>query len=225
MNHIFAPGCALLLYKPQLAEAAHRFLVSRFGEMEMLLTCCRHTPEVPAETRVINVCPGCDKRYRLDYETPSTISLWEVLTESDGFAFPNYDSQRMTIIDACPTRDQDRIHDAVRTLATKMDIEIVEPAKTRRKSTCCGDVFHGELPREDVVRQMKIKAAEMPVEDIVVYCVSCIKAMFVGERRPRYLLDLLFAEETLPKTFDPDAWHEELDAYIDAHVDYEVAAR
>lgn len=222
MTYFFAPGCALLLYKPDLARAVHTFLCSSLGEMEMLLTCCRHTPPLPDDTTVINVCPGCDRRYRTNYETSGTVSVWEILAQSDRFPFPDCGNEQMTIIDACPTRDQDRVHEAIRALATRMRIEIVEPQWTRRNATCCGDAFHGVISTDRVVAQMRKKASEMPLDDILVYCVSCVKAMFVGGREPRYLLDLLFAEDTVPQTAEPDAWHEELDAFIETHRDFET---
>jgi hypothetical protein len=31
------------------------------------------------------------------------------------------------------------------------------------------------------------------------------------------VIDLLFAEETVPGTCEPDAWHKELDEFIAAH--------
>ena len=69
---------------------------------------------------------------------------------------------------------------------------------------------------------MKAKAHGMPDGDIIVYCVSCVKAMFVGSRQPRYMLDLLFSMDTVAQTFDPDAWHAELDAYVESHAEYET---
>ena len=33
----------------------------------------------------------------------------------------------------------------------------------------------------------------------------------------RYMIDLLFGEETVPMTLDPDLWHRELDAFIDSY--------
>ncbi len=221
-KYIFAPGCALFLYKPHLIEKLHDFLNIKYNKMELLLTCCRHTPKIAPNTHVINICPGCDRRYRENYVNPSTISLWELLAKDKDFPFPDYSLQKMTIIDACPTRDQDRIHQAVRALAERMNISIVEPAKTKRKSTCCGDTYYGKLPTEQVIKRMKAKAHEMPVEDILVYCVSCIKAMFVGGKRPRYLIDLLFAEDTVPKIYDPNQWHKELDDFIENHKNYQV---
>jgi len=41
--------------------------------------------------------------------------------------------------------------------------------------------------------------------------------MHIGGRRPRYLVDLLFGEDTSPGTFEPTAWHAELQTFIDAH--------
>jgi len=94
---------------------------------------------------------------------------------------------------------------------------LIEPEHTKTKSTCCGDSFYGVIPVQKVMEQMVKKSSEMPVDDVVVYCVSCTKAMFVGGKKPRYLVDLLFAEETQPKTFEPDDWHKELSSYIEEH--------
>jgi Fe-S oxidoreductase len=217
MKKVFAPGCALMLYKPHLAEKLSKILNKNFGEVPILESCCKHDPDFQSSTEVINICPGCDKRFRLDHKNSHTVSLWEILAESDFFPFPNYDGKEMTINDACPTRDQERIHNAVRTLLKKMNIKIIEPKSTRTKGICCGDTFFGEIPTEKVKIQMKKRASDMPVEDVVVYCVSCSKSMFIGGKRPHYMIDLLFGEETLPKTIDPDQWHKELDEYIEAH--------
>jgi Fe-S oxidoreductase len=204
-----------MLYKPHLAERIHGILAANVGPVDVLLACCRHVP--PLAPEVVNVCPGCDRRFRENYQDASTISLWELLVEKPLIALPDYGGREMTIIDACPTRGEARVHDAVRELVRRMNISLVEPANTRTKSTCCGDTFWGTVPAERVVSEMKKKAAEMPAEEVVVYCVSCAKAMFVGGRRPRHLIDLLFDEDTVPGTFEPAAWHKELDEYIDSH--------
>jgi hypothetical protein len=57
----------------------------------------------------------------------------------------------------------------------------------------------------------------MPVEDVVVYCVSCTKSVFIGGKTPHYMIDLLFGEKTFRKTIEPDQWHKELDDYIQNH--------
>lgn len=214
---VFAPGCALLLYKPRLAEKLHARLAARFGDVGLFSSCCHHAPPVPAGAKVITVCPGCDRRYRQNYAEPLSRPLWEVLLGDGTFPFPDYGGAAMTILDACPTRDQARVHDAVRGLAARMNISLVEPGRTRERGTCCGDSFYGALPAEDVIGQMKAKGEEMPPGDILVYCVSCAKSMFIAGRRPRYLVDLLFGEETVPGTLHPDDWHRELDGFIERH--------
>lgn len=217
INRLFAPGCALMLYKPELALKLHSILCKNLGKMEMLTTCCQHDPKLEEFTQIINICPGCDKRFRADYVNSSTISLWEILAESDFFPFPDYQNRSLTIIDACPTRDQERVHSSIRKILLKMNINLIEPENTKSKSTCCGDSFFGVIPTEKVRDQMVKKASEMPLNDVVVYCVSCTKAMFVGGINPHYIIDLLYAEETVPEIFEPDKWHEELSSYIEKH--------
>ena len=179
--------------------------------------CCRHDPKLESAARIINVCAGCDRRYRELHAATTTISFWEILADDADFPFPDYQQKKMSILDACPTRDQDRVHIAIRTLLKKMNIELIEPEKTRTKSTCCGDSFLGSIPVEQVKEQMRKRAKEMPAEDVIVYCVSCIKAMHIGGKKPRYLVDLLFGEITDPGTFEPEEWHRELDAFIEQH--------
>jgi Fe-S oxidoreductase len=214
---VFAPGCALMLYKPELATKIHQMLNKNLGDMDMLLTCCQHDPDLPANSKVINVCPGCDKRFGNDYKDISTISLWEILTGSNFFTFPDFKGRIMSILDACPTRNQERVHTAIRELLLKMNIELVEPKNTRTKSTCCGDTFYGTLPTDKVKELMIKRTSEMPLDEVVVYCVSCIKSVFNGGKKPQYLIDLLFSEETVPKTYEPDEWHKELNDYIEKH--------
>lgn len=221
MKTVFAPGCALMIDRPRLGKELHTFLNREFGSIEEHLTCCRHEPHLPEGTQIINTCPGCDRRYRELYPGITTLSLWEVLAENarmrGTFPFPDYGGKKMTILDACPTRDQARVHQAIRTLLQKMNIQVVEPARTGRNSVCCGDSFYGTLPVAQVKEGMKQRAAEMPLPDVVVYCVSCCKAMHIGGKKPRYLVDLLFATDTLPGTFEPDEWHAAVNQFIAEH--------
>lgn len=217
MKQVYAPGCALLIYKPDLAQKVLTFLNEEWGNIPEHLICCRHEPNLETGTQVINTCAGCDRRYRELYEGISTISLWEILAESKTFPFPDYNGLEMSIQDACPTRTEERVHSAIRKLLEKMNISITEPKNTRTNAVCCGDRFYGVLPLEEVKQQMKKRSDEMPCDNVVVYCVSCIKAMHIGGKKPRYILDLLFGQATEVSTFEPDAWHNELQGFIDQH--------
>lgn len=216
-RNVFAPGCALMLYKPELAKKIYDFLIEQYGEMNRLDTCCKHVPEFSTSTEIINVCPGCDKRFGSMYSITSTISVWELLAKSDTFLFPDYKGQSMTIMDACPVREKPVIHEAIRTLLQKMNIRIVEPLSTRTKSTCCGNSFYPMLPAVKVNELMKKRADEMPLEHVVVYCVSCIQSVAIGGKQPRYLPYLLFGLETTPMKAGTEAWHLEMESYIEKH--------
>ncbi|MGE5449900.1 MAG: (Fe-S)-binding protein [Methanomassiliicoccales archaeon] len=200
-----------------MVKTIHEVLNTNLGAMELLDLCCTKRPLLDDGIQVINVCPGCDRRYRENYPNVTTISLWEILAANDYIKLPDYQGQPMSILDACPTRSEERVHNAIRTLLSRMNIKLIEPAKTRTKSTCCGDSFYGKLPVEQVKTLMGRRAAEMPVNEVVVYCVSCVKSVFVGNRQPRYMVDLLWGEETLPQTYEPDAWHQELNEFIHKH--------
>lgn len=123
----------------------------------------------------------------------------------------------MIILDACPTREKPVIHEAIRTLIRKMNIRLVEPAHTRTKSTCCGDSFYPLLPVVQVKELMKKRTAEMPLEEVIVYCISCIQSVSIGGKHPRYLPDLLFGLDTLPRKLDTEEWHRELEVYVEKH--------
>lgn len=217
MKKIFTPGCALTIDNPVLADQILQILNQHTGKVQLLETCCRNVPKLPDGTTIINVCAGCDKRYRENYPDCTTISLWEIIDRSDFWKFPDYEGIKMSILDPCPVRTETRVHDAVRSLLRKMNITIVEAKNNRNKSICCGDSLWGKVPADKVIEKMKVRADQMPEENVVVYCVSCIKSIHNGGKTPRHLVDLLFTEKTAIGTTDPDAWHDELEEFIKRH--------
>ena len=217
MQQVYAPGCALLIYKPKLADKVLEFLNEDLSHISEHLICCRNEPDLEYGTQIINTCAGCDRRYRELYEGITTISLWEVLADSTTFSFPDYKGAEMSIHDACPTRTEERVHVAIRKLLRKMNIKIIEPYHTGKNAVCCGDSFYGTLSTEQIKQQMKKRSDEMPCDNVVVYCVSCIKSMYIGGKKPRYIIDLLFGESTETGTFEPDEWHAEIQKFINEH--------
>jgi hypothetical protein len=73
------------------------------------------------------------------------------------------------------------------------------------------------MPTAKVKGLMTEKAMEMPANDIVVHCVSCIMAVLNGGKNPQYVADLIFNEESHPKSTDLDNWHKELKEFIETH--------
>jgi Fe-S oxidoreductase len=194
-----------------------QFLNDNYGETQLHKICCHHDPQLEAGSMIINVCAGCDRRFRSLYEGITTISLWEVLDGLTTFPYPDYNGLKMSVHDACPVREKPQVHRAVRSLLRKMSIDIVETKFHGTRSVCCGDDFYPQLPVKQVHQQMKKRAASMPCDDVCVYCVSCIKSMYIGGKTPRYLIDLLMGEVTEPQVYDTVQWHKLLDNYIEKH--------
>lgn len=213
----FNPGCALSIYKPEMENKILDFLNQNYTSVTLHKICCRHQPLVEKGAVIINVCAGCDKRFSTLYEGVSTISLWEVIDTLDSFPFPDYQGLKMSVHDACPVREKPLVHQAVRHLLKKMNIEVVETKFNGTSSICCGDDFYPKHSLEKVHKAMKRRADSMPCENVCVYCVSCIKSMYIGEKTPRHLVDLLMHQATDPQTYDTVKWHEQLQEYIDLH--------
>jgi hypothetical protein len=217
MPTYFNPGCALSLYKPEMEHTIVRFLNQHYTETTMHNICCRHEPQLDTGSLIINVCAGCDRRFRTLYEGITTISLWEILDGLDVFPYPDYAGLHMSVHDACPVREKTQVHQAVRNLLGKMNIDIVETERSGTRAVCCGDDLYPKLPVEKVHQQMRKRPDSMPCEDVCVYRVSCIKALYIGGKTPRHLIDLLLNESTEPQVYDTVQWHEQLQEYIDAH--------
>jgi Fe-S oxidoreductase len=213
----FNPGCAMSLYKPEAVEEILRLLNRRFVATQLHTTCCRHEPNLPMGATIINNCAGCDRRFRSLYEGVQTISLWEVLDAIPALPLPSYAGLQLSVHDSCSFRRKPQVHAAVRSLLGKMHIEVIESPFSGTKSICCGDNFYKHISVEEVTAFQKKRAAQMPCQNVAVYCVSCIKSMHIGGKTPHHMLDLVLGELTEVQETRIDVYHEMLDSYIEEH--------
>jgi hypothetical protein len=68
MKTYFNPGCALSIYKPEMENKIIEYLNKNYEETAMHKKYCRHEPQIEKGSLVINVCAGCDRRFRSLYE-------------------------------------------------------------------------------------------------------------------------------------------------------------
>ena len=217
MQYLYAPGCALMAYKPHLSEQLLRYVTQTYEPMDTLLSCCFNTPQLPPDTCIVTPCATCAERYAKLYPHCTSEFLLTRLADSTTFPFPDYGGVEMSIQDTCSARAYPEFLATVRRLLQRMNIRLVEPAKTGRRAKCCGQVFYGKLETPKVEALMKVRANEMPCHDVVVYCASCIMSMTVGGKRPRYLLDLLFGEPTEMLHAGADRWNQTLAEFRRTH--------
>ena len=213
----FNPGCALSVYKPESETRVLEILQRHFGPVKMHNICCHHDPQLPSGSTIINNCAGCDRRFRSLYKGVNTISVWEVLDSIAGLPLPDHTGLTLSVHDSCSYRPKPQVHEAVRSLLRKMNIEIKEAFYNGTKSICCGDNFYSLIPLEKVHAFQRMRARQMPCQDVAVYCVSCIKAMAIGGKTPRHMVDLLLNEATEPQDTNLETYHQALQAYIDRH--------
>ena len=67
--------------------------------------------------------------------------------------------------------------------------------------------FYSHIPNEQVAEFQKKRAAQMPCDDVVVYCIGCVRSMTVGGKRPLYMPDLVLARHTKPMDNTLDEYH------------------
>lgn len=211
------PGCAMELHNPNLSPAILALLNQHFGTVKLHSLCCQHDPQLPPGSTIINNCAGCDRRFRNDYPTIQTISLWEVLDSIPQLPLPNHSGRTLSVHDSCSYRERPSEQQALRNILRKMQIQIVESAASGAQAVCCGDSAYGKVPLETLHALQRKRANQMPCTCVAVQCVTCIKSMAIGGKTPCYVPELVCNCSTLPGNLDMVAYHDALQVYIDCH--------
>jgi Fe-S oxidoreductase len=216
-NLYFNMSCALSLYRPEYEKPLFAYLKAHFPHLKHHALCCRKDPKLPRESIIINVCPGCDMRWRELYEGISTISIYHLIDTFNDFPFPDYSGLTVTIHDSCRVRGQNEYYDTVRSLLQKMHITVVESAWAREKSLCCGNRAFDSGNPAVIRRAMQVSADSLPLDEVLTYCVTCMKILALSGKKSYYLLDLLMNRESDQKPCDIDWWFRDLEAYEAKH--------
>ena len=98
---VYAPGCALLCYKPHLAEKLGKVIAELYGDVDLQQVCCFDRPALDEGTHIITPCSTCIRQYEQNYPQCITEFFLKTLLQSESFPFPDYGGIRMTIQDAC----------------------------------------------------------------------------------------------------------------------------
>ena len=213
----FNAGCAINVYKPQIAQKMFLLLKEHFGPVKHHNICCHHNPNLPQGSTIINNCAGCDRRFRTLYEGINTITFWEVLDTLSTVKLPDWSGLSVSVHDSCSFRQKPQVHNAVRNILKKMNIKIIENDFCREKSVCCGDTFYGVIPNAKVIEAQKRRAAQMPCDKVLVYCIGCLRALYEGGKQTLYLPDLIFGAISTPIKDDLQLHHRLIEKYRAEH--------
>ncbi len=186
MSTYFAPGCDVKIYRKSSVDRLLPFLMDHENCSSQIPICCKQEQKLGENPTIITACPGCQNRFGEKMPSAKIISLWEVLDKNDSFPIPSHKGKKLAIHDPCLMDKRPEVHNAVRSLAEKMEITLVEPENTREHTECCGD--------DEDLEQLQRRADQMPIEKVLVYCMGCYESMNKGGKKAIFLLDLLMGE-------------------------------
>ena len=139
------------------------------------------------------------------------MSLWEYIDSLEDFDFPDYNHEKMLLQDCYRDRNHPEVHQAVRSILQKMNVDVVEAKRNKENSVYCG-TLHYEPEDHALLEKLKAypdaKISELPLElqkelmednfegvdldmRIIVDCNRCLKGVELAGRKGIHLLNLV----------------------------------
>lgn len=193
--YIYYPSCNFAAMHPQTAKKVKDFLKEN---MEIAKCCKIDQREFKEDDIGVYVCQACREQIK---DKVQTMSLWEYLDQLDDFEFPDYHGKKMYLQDCYRDRKHPEVHQAVRSLLKKMNIEVLEIENNKENSIFCGTLHYENKDLEDKhlshyskeiqEKYMKDYVKQFHNIPVVCTCNRCLKGMFMGEGKEIHLLNLV----------------------------------
>ena len=187
--------------KPSLDLGKKDYFNAMFGEMRDYLVKC-------GVKKIITACPNCYRIFK-NYGSPLKVeSLYEYIEKNLLSEFtPAACNAEVAVHDPCSSRNETRVHSAVRAILTHMSIKHKDMTHTKNKTICCGEggavsMFKPELACNWTDR---IKS-EAHGNLVITSCGGC--ANYINSKtRASHILDILFEpEKTLEGKAKVSSW-------------------
>jgi len=218
MATIYFPACKTTAKYPKLAADLLTYLENRFEDLQ-IAACCKGKDamaDITADDTVIYTCGMCAMFLKDGSAANAFSSIWEVMDADKSFTFPSHQGKKLTIQDCWRVPDEAKLHDAIRSILGKMNIEVVELEKNRADADFCGhflydpniqkftswstriaehkDQFFQPHTADEITSLMKHHASLITTDEVVCYCGSCRDGLItgLGEQSVIHLLELIF---------------------------------
>ncbi|WP_176461852.1 (Fe-S)-binding protein [Anaeromicrobium sediminis] len=217
---VFFPGCSLISENPHTLMKTYKYLKEKIPPLEIMIKCCGNPTNCLGKEEefkkrighleksfrsndveeVVVACQNCYMTIKKNIDIKVT-SLWTLLDE---IGIPkkerSCENRVFALHDPCPTRYEHEIHESVRNILRKMDVNIEEFKNNRENTLCCGvggmaSIFNRELSLD----QMRKRANEVDSKWIVTYCAECVSSLQRGGKEGIHILDLIFNEKVKSK--------------------------
>ena len=215
-QYVFFPGCQLSGSSPEQVEKVYDYLTEKLsGGVALMLRCCGApadwagdqtlfqssleilTTELESigKPQLIVACSTCHSVFRERF--PGVISLWELMADLDlpvqSAAVKN--GKKLAVQDACTTRNEPIIQDAVRNILTKLGCEVEELPYSKERTKCCGFGGLTSFANPELAKKIVEDRISESSTDYVAYCAMCRDNFAAKGKRTVHLLDLIFGTD------------------------------
>lgn len=216
---IFFPGCSMLSNNPDLVMKVYSYLGEKIPNLGYSNKCCGKPTDFLGKSEsfeiildglksdfnksgaktIITCCQNCYMCFKRNTPEYEIISIYEMLNE---LGLPNdvfnkfSDSNIDAIIhDPCPTRTEDEVHEAVRSIVNQLGISFDEMPYNRRKTLCCGMGGMVSLTSKNIYEKHRDRRQdEAGLKTIITYCMECAETLKSKDISTVHVLDLIFSD-------------------------------
>ena len=260
-KYVFFPGCQAVAVAPETVKAAYLDLCERLeGGVALMLGCCgaicdwAGRYEMQAGTSefllqefsnlgdpvIIAGRPTCKKELA-ESVGGEIIGIWDVLEEI-GLPEGAHGLDRPAALhDACGARGDAPTQEAIRDLARKLGVTLVETEYSGDRAPCCGYGGLTAYANPEVAAEITQKALERSDAPFLSYCMACRDRFARQGRESRHILELVYGTDAgappdisekrynrlnLKKELLSELWHEETaEMKLDYTLEYTDEAR
>lgn len=164
---------------------------------------------------VYSLCHNCNNLIEEMHPGVEVHSLWELIDSDPAFSYTDHHGIKAYVQDCWRSRDRKAEQDAVRSLLTKMNIEVMEFAETKGQTEFCGaSLYRAQPPRnpklapkhyidgavgkfiphssEEQKKIMLEYCRKFNGHKVVCYCHYCLEGLLMGGANADHLAQLLF---------------------------------
>lgn len=155
--------------------------------------------------QLIVACSTCHSIFTDRF--PEVVSLWELMDKMDlpvqsasssesssskSGSGSSVSAGKVAVQDACTTRHEPVIHEAVRHILTKLGYEVEELPYSKELTKCCGFGGLTSFVNPELAKEIVEDRISESTTDYVAYCAMCRDNFAAKGKRTFHLLDLIF---------------------------------
>ena len=214
-KYVFFPGCQAAAIAPETVKAAYADLCERLeGGVALMLGCCgaicdwAGRYEMQDQTReflltelsklgdpvIIAGCPTCRKELAESVGGEIT-GIWDVLEEIGLPKGAKGLDRPAALHDSCGARGDEHTQKAIRDIAAKLGVTLVETPYSGDRSPCCGYGGLTAYANREVAHELSEKCLERSDAPYISYCMACRDRFAREGRESRHILELVYGTD------------------------------